>query len=358
MTNFAFIVPGRLDQLTGGYLYDRKIIDGLRALGRPIRVIELASHNRETVLAELSDGTTVVIDGLALPDLEKAVTAHWHRLRLVGLIHHPLADETGISRIAAKRLRQLETAMLGRFCGIICPSLKTAATVESYGIPSDLILVIPPGTAKPKWPMRPRRSPARSMLCVASLIPRKGHRALVAALSRIRDLDWQLLCIGSLHRDWRTAGAIRRMISQAGLGDRISLAGEQPPWLVMRAYRAADLFVLPSFHEGYGMAFAEAMANGLPIIATDAGAIPDTVPRDAGLLVSPGDVAALARALRRVITQPALASSLASGSRAAGARLPDWREAAARWDEALARLTATPAPAVKSPLLENAARID
>src|SRR5205807_10464970 len=113
------------------------------------------------------------------------------------------------------------------------------------------------------------------------------------------------------------------------------LAGEQSPRIVMRAYRAADVFVLPSLHEGYGMAFAEAMAHGLPIVATAAGAIPETVPRDAGLLVRPGDAAGLARALRRVIADPALAVRLAAGSRAAGARLPDWRQATERWEQVL-----------------------
>ena len=344
MTELAFVVPGKLDQLTGGYLYDRKVIDGLQALGRSIRLIELASHNREPALAELPDGMTTVIDGLAIPDLERAVMAHWHRLRLVGLVHHPLAEETGLSHSAAERLLRLEAAMLRRFCGVICPSFKTAVTVESYGVPSDRILVIPPGTTKPKRPLRSRRGPVRCLLCVASLIPRKGHRVLVAALSRIRDLDWQLLCIGSLHRDRRTAATIRGMIREARLGRRISLAGEQPPQVVMRAYRAADMFVLPSFHEGYGMAFAEAAAHGLPIIATDTGAIPDTVPREAGLLVPPGNAAALARALRRVIAQPALASSLAAGSRAARAQLPDWQQATKRWEEALDLLAAFPAP--------------
>jgi glycosyltransferase involved in cell wall biosynthesis len=125
------------------------------------------------------------------------------------------------------------------------------------------------------------------------------------------------------------------MISAARLGRRVILAGEQPPRTVMRAYRAADVFVLPSLHEGYGMAFAEAMAHGLPIIAAAAGAIPETVSCDAGLLVQPGDAAALARALRRVIAEPALAMRLAAGSRAAGGRLPDWRRAAERWEQAL-----------------------
>jgi glycosyltransferase involved in cell wall biosynthesis len=335
MTELAFVVPGRLDQLTGGYLYDRHIIDGLRSRGRTVKVVELAPHDREAALAELADGTTTVIDGLALPDLEQAILVHWRRLRLVALVHHPLAEETGLPHATAERLMRLEAAALQCCRSVVCPSARTAAEVEAYGIPPDRIFVIPPGTAKPDRPLRSRRGPVRSLLCVASVIPRKGHRMLVAALARVRDLDWQLLCIGSLDRDPRTARLIRQMISAARLGGRITLAGEQPPRMVMRAYRAADLFVLPSLHEGYGMAFAEAMAHGLPIIATAAGAIPETVPREGGLLVRPGDIAALARALRRVIAAPALGVRLAAGSRAAGARLPDWRQAAHRWEQAL-----------------------
>jgi glycosyltransferase involved in cell wall biosynthesis len=335
MTELVFVVPGRLDQLTGGYLYDRHIIDGLRSRGHAVKVIELAPNDRATALAQLADCTTTVIDGLALPDLEQAVLAHWRRLRLVALVHHPLAEETGLSRAAAERLRRIEAAVLPRFRGVVCPSARTAAGVEAHGIPPDRIFVIPPGTAEPDRPLRSRRGPVRWLLCVGSVIPRKGHRVLVAALARVRDLDWQLLCIGSLERDPRTARSIRQMISAARLGRRITLAGEQPPRMVMRAYRAADLFVLPSFHEGFGMAFAEAMAHGLPIIATTAGAIPETVPREAGLLVPAGDAAALARALRRVIAKPALAMRLAAGARTVGGRLPDWQRSAERWEQTL-----------------------
>jgi glycosyltransferase involved in cell wall biosynthesis len=335
MTELAFVVPGRLDQLTGGYLYDRHIIDDLRSRGHAVKIIELAPNDGETALAKLADGATTVIDGLALPDLDEAVKAQCSRLRLVALVHHPLAEETGLSRVVAEHLMRREAAALQCCRGIVCPSPKTAAAVEAYGIPPDRILVIPPGTAKSDRPFRSRRGPVRSLLCVASVIPRKGHRVLVAALARVRDLDWQMLCIGSLERDPRTARSIRQMISAARLGRRVTLAGEQPPRMVMRAYRAADLFVLPSHHEGYGMAFAEAMAHGLPVIGSSAGAIPETVPREAGLLVPAGDVAALARALRRVIAEPALAVRLAAGSRVAGGRLPDWQRAAERWEQLL-----------------------
>jgi len=163
-------------------------------------------------------------------------------------------------------------------------------------------------------------------------------------MAQIVDLDWSLDCIGSLERDRATALAVRRKILAIGLGRRIALAGERPPRAVERAYQRADAFILPSFHEGYGMVYAEAMVHGLPVIATTAGAIPETVPHQAGLLVPPGNPLALARAVRRVIAQPALAARLAAGSRAAGALLPSWLQATEAWEAAFDRLASLPSP--------------
>jgi glycosyltransferase involved in cell wall biosynthesis len=345
MTELVFVVPGRLDQLTGGYLYDRHIVEGLRAQGRPAKVVELSPKADRAAFTGLADGAIVVVDGLALPALKEAVAAHARRLRLVALVHHPLAEETGLSPSEAEQAARLEAAVLPRFRGVLCPSRGTAAAVSRYGVSHTRIAVVPPGTAKPTAYRRLRRGPARALLCVASLIPRKGHCVLVEALARVRDLDWNLLCIGSLNRDQVTTRAVRHRISAVGLDRRITLAGERPPASLTRAYRAADIFVLPSFHEGYGMAYAEAMAHGLPIIATAAGAIPETVPRAAALLVPPGDPAALARALRRAIAEPAIAGRLAAGSSAAGAHLPTWPQTTERWQRALDRLAALGPPA-------------
>jgi glycosyltransferase involved in cell wall biosynthesis len=340
----AFVVPGRLDQLTGGYLFDRRIVEGLQARGRTVRVIELSPQADGAPLAALAEDTKTVVDGLALADHADLLVAQARRLRLIAFVHGPLAQETGLSPAAAKRAAELEAGLLSRVRGVLCPSRRTAAAVEGYGVSDERIAVVPPGTAKPVRPPGPRRSPVRALLCVANLVPRKGHELLVEALARIRDLDWSLSCVGSLERDPATARAVRRLIRTVGLGRRITLAGECPPQRVSRAYRAADAFVLPSFHEGYGMVFAEAMAHGLPVIATTAGAIPETVPPQAGLLVPPGDPAALARAVRRVIAQPVLAARLAMGSRAVGTRLPDWPQATETWERAFDRLAALDPP--------------
>ena len=344
----AFVVPGRLDQLTGGYLFERHIVEGLRARGRVVRVIELSARDPMAdgaMIAAIPDGARTVVDGLALTGLGEAVAAQAHRLRVVAFVHGPLAQETDLPLAAAQRAALREAGLLSRVRGVLCPSRKTAAAVVGYGISSERIVVVSPGTAKPKRPSGSRRrGPVRALLCVANVVPRKGHELLVEAMAQIVDLDWSLACIGSLERDRATALAVRRKILATGLGRRITLAGECPPQAVERAYLKADAFVLPSFHEGYGMVYAEAMVHGLPVIATTAGAIPETVPHQAGLLVPPGNPLALARAVRRVIAQPALAAGLAAGSRAAGALLPSWSQATAAWEAAFDRLAGLPSP--------------
>jgi glycosyltransferase involved in cell wall biosynthesis len=334
----AFVLPGPIDQLTGGYLYDRHIVDGLRARGRTVRVIDLSRPAESAALETLADGTKTIVDGLALAEHAAVITAQARRLRLIAFVHGPLALEVGLPPAAAMRAVEAEAQLLGRVRGIICPSSRTAAAIERYGIPSERIAVIPPGTSKPSARPRSRRWPVRALLCVANLVPRKGHEVLVRALARIRDLDWSLTCVGSLTRHRGTVRAVRRMIAATGLGDRIMLLGERPPPAVAGAYRQADAFVLPSFHEGYGMVYAEAMAYGLPVVATTAGAIPETVPASAGILVPPGDEPGLARALRRLISQPLLAAGLAKASHAAGAQLRDWWQTTEAWETAFDHL--------------------
>jgi len=347
----AFLVPGALDQLTGGYLFDRHVVEGLRAAGRAIDVIELPGRYPEPdeisrqaaseALARLPDGAVAVIDGLALLAFADCLEREAKRLKIVAFVHHPLADETGLSERERNRAAALEARLLKLARGVLAPSESTARLVAAYGVARDRIAVTPPGTPKPKRPVR--RRPSRGhveFLCVASLTPRKGHMILVEALAALRDRDWHCRCIGSPTREPDTASAVRYEIGRQGLNGRIALEGEWEPSRLGEAYAAADAAVLPSFHEGYGMALAEALSHGLPVISTTAGAIPDTVPPGAGLLVPPGDVAAFTQALRRFLDEPPLRARLAAGARKAGARLPDWPEAVSGWAASLDRLTA------------------
>jgi glycosyltransferase involved in cell wall biosynthesis len=351
LTPLAFLVPGPLDQLTGGYLFDRRIVEGLRAGGRKVDVVELAGSFPDAdgtaraavaaALGGLPGNAAAVIDGLALLGAADCLEAAAKRLRLIGFIHHTLASETGLSVAENARIAGLEGGLLRLLRGAICPSEETAAALSAYGVAAARLAVVPPGTAKPAVARPPSRKdgPAR-LLTVASVTPRKGHLVLVDALARLTAFDWELRCVGSLTRDPATAAALRDAIARHGLADRVTLAGERRPEELTAEYQAADCFVLPSYHEGYGMAFAEALSHGLPVVAARAGAVPRTVPESAGLLVPPGDAAALAAALQRVIAEPDLRRRLAAGALAAGALLPDWDQSVRGWAAAFERLVA------------------
>lgn len=340
-------MPGSLDALTGGYIYDRKILAGLAELGWRTRAHALdasfpeptadALRHAAALLESLPDGRCVVIDGLALAGLGAAIEQERERLAVVALIHHPLAHETGLDRAAARRLERAERSALELVRRVVVTSSWTRDALAGFGVPPDRIHVVEPGTDPAPLTARERRDSLR-LLCVGTLTPRKGHAVLFEALAGLAERAWTLRCAGSLERDPATASALAAQIERLGLGDRIELLGELEPAEVEREYAGADLFVLPSYLEGYGMAFAEALAHGLPVVATDAGAIPQTVPPDACLLVPPGDPVALERALASLMDSPEQLDSLAAAAAEAGAGLPTWGDSSRRFARALETL--------------------
>jgi glycosyltransferase involved in cell wall biosynthesis len=186
-------------------------------------------------------------------------------------------------------------------------------------------------------PPRDGRTGPVQLLAVGAIVRRKGYDVLVTALDALRTLDWRLTIVGDA-RDPDAARALKAQIAAAGLGERIMFAGAVAREQLPALYAAADLFVLPSRYEGFGMAYAEAIAHGLPVIGTTAGAITETVPADAGVLVAPDDAAALAVALRSLIANAATRARLAAGARSAAERLPTWRGSAERFAAAIARV--------------------
>ena len=321
----AFAIPGAIETRTGGYAYDRRLIAGLRARDITVHHLawpggfpapsadDLAAAARS--LAEQPLGRIVIIDGLAFGAMPDLAAAEGHRLALVALVHHPLALETG----AAPGLVAPERDALRHAAAVIATSAATAETLRrDYGVPAERLVVAPPGT-DPALPAARRGS---HILSLGAVTPRKGHDVLVAALGRIASLPWRCTIAGSLDRAPATAMALRAQIAAAGLADRIALVGEVDDAGAL--YAGADLFVLASRHEGFGMAYAEALMRGLPVIGTTAGAIPSVVPQKAGALVPPDDPVALAEALARLLTDPAARDSASAAALQAAARLPRW----------------------------------
>jgi glycosyltransferase involved in cell wall biosynthesis len=186
---------------------------------------------------------------------------------------------------------------------------------------------------------RGSRGSVLHLLSVGAVVPRKGFDVLIAALAEITDLEWRLTIAGDLTRDPVTTERLKLDIERHGLSRIVATPGAVSSKQLAALYDSADLFVLASRFEGYGMAYAEALACGLPVIATKAGAIPDTIPHEAGLLVDPGDVAALADAIRWVIIDRGLRQRLSESALSAARQLPTWAESAKIFADALEALT-------------------
>lgn len=399
------VVPGDLEMRTGGYGYDRRIIAGLRGRGWSVDVRRLndsfptptpaARAHAAQVLADIPDGSAVLVDGLALGALPVEVEREAARLKIVALVHHPLAAETGIDPAVAAALESSERRALAAVRSVVVTSRATAARLTEYGVPLDRISVVEPGTdpaplargsavssrrsARRYDPLAIAHQPSAiihqpcevALLCVATLTPRKGYELLLRALAAVPHRNWRLTCAGSLDRDRPTVARVRAQLRDSGLEDRVSLVGDLDAAAVAAQYDRADVFVLPTLYEGYGMAVAEALARGLPVISTATGAIADLVlvPRNggvrlrasaprlvdgasarpgrsaereggqpdrcAGIVVPPGDLAAFTDALSRVIGDADLRARLAEGARRVREHLPTWDASAASMAQAL-----------------------
>ncbi len=235
-------------------------------------------------------------------------------------------------------LQVSETRALASTRGVLVTSPATARLVAGFGVPAPRIRVVEPGT-DPTPAARGSGGGTTQLLCVAALTRRKGHDLLLQALGPLRGRDWRLTCVGSPGRDPAWAASLAALRDRLGLTEQVALLGVLDDRALAAWYDRADLFVVATRFEGYGMVFAEALARGLPILATRTGAVPETVPPGAGILVPPDDPQALTEALDRLMNDPGLRRQLAAESRAAGLALPTWRQAAGSFARAILELT-------------------
>lgn len=329
------LVPADADdprRPSGGNSYDRRIRDGLAASGRPVRWTPLpggwpapdgaARAALDRALAAVPDGDTVLADGLVVCGAPEVVIGHAPRLDLVVLVHLPLADETG----ADPASDDAERAVLRAARGTVATSAWTASVlVERHGLDPARITVAEPGVDPA--PLAPGTGGAGGLLSVGSLTPRKGHDVLVAALAGLTDLDWTWTLVGPSGRAPAHADAVRDAVTAAGLDDRVRVAGARHGADLEAAYAAADLLVLPSRAEPYGMVVTEALARGIPVLAADVGGVRAAL-GTAGipeLLLPAPRSDDLAAALRRWLTDPGLRCR-------ARARALERRDGLAGWD--------------------------
>jgi glycosyltransferase involved in cell wall biosynthesis len=343
MVEAVFAIPGDITLPTGGYAYDREVLALLPTMGIDVRHLELPggfpdpseddfARTAERI-ASTPAGTVLLIDGLAYGAMPTALIDGFDR-PIVALVHHPLCLEAGVVPARAEALRALETAALARAARVVVTSPTTARTLTAdFAVPADRITVAVPGTEPAARAVGSGGAGDKiALLAVGSVVPRKGYDVLVRALeidASASAPDWTLRIVGALDRSPATVDALREQVAAAGLTDRIDIAGPMSRDQLDRCYDRADIFVLSSHYEGYGMVLAEALARGLPIATTTGGAAAETVPDNAALKLPPGDPVALQRALRRMIDDPVLRGRLADAAWSAGRALPRWSDTAA-----------------------------
>jgi glycosyltransferase involved in cell wall biosynthesis len=330
VTAVHIIVPEGIDDSTrpsGGNTYDRRVCDGLAGLGWAVDVHEVTGSWPEPdaaayralagALARIPDGAVTLLDGLVASTAAEVLAPEAARLRLVALVHMPLGDAR-------------ERAALSAAVSVVATSRWARGTlIDLHGLPPDRVHVAEPGV-DPAEPA-PRTPGGEALLCVAAVTPGKGHDVLLDALAAIAGLPWRCRCVGSLDRDPAFAERLRLRVGRDGLGERVAFPGPAGGAALDRSYAGADLLVLPSRGETYGMVVTEALARGIPVVAADVGGVPDALGHVAGgarpgALVRPGDPIALATALQAWLGDAVLRRAWRRAARERRASLGRWSD--------------------------------
>lgn len=343
-----FLVPGSINRPTGGSRYDREIVNALIAQGHSVAVTELtgqfpgpdqtAAQAVEAALNAIESNSSVIVDGLVLGGLPESFAPHAQRLELIALVHHPLCLESGLSPQAAEALQQREKQALSYCRKVIATSEHTRLQLAALDLYQDTVITVEPGCA-PAPLSTGGHADQIELICVGSITPRKGQDVLVEALSQISDdaPAWHCQLIGSTELAPAFAQNVSQQIEHANLAHRVTLAGALEAAALTQAYATADCLILPSRYEGYGMVVTEAIARGLPIITTTAGALVDTLPPHAGIAVNPNDAAALKVAIQSFLSDALLQQRLRDGAREARQHLTPWSVRGQAFSDALTK---------------------
>jgi len=339
VTDVHVIVPEGIDdpeRPSGGNTYDRQVCRGLAALGWTVRQhpVPGAWPGRSVAglaalagaLARIPDGGVVLLDGLIASAAPEVLVPEARRLRPVVLVHMPLGHRPPDAEDDAVRAREREA--LGAATAVVTTSAWTRRRLaELYGLPNGQAHVAEPGVEAAG--LAPGSAAGGALLCVAAVTRDKGHDVLMDGLAGATDLAWRCACVGSLDRDPAFADRVRRRAWRLGLGDRVHFAGPRTGEALDRAYAAADLLVLPSRAETYGMVVTEALARGVPVLTAEVGGVTEALGHGEegtrpGLLVPPGDAAALGAALRTWLGDAELRERLRRAARERRATLHGW----------------------------------
>ena len=340
MTTVHAVLPDGIDdpaRPSGGNVYDRRACSGLAALGCSVhehavagfwdRPDDTAFASLAGVIAAIPDGAVVLLDGLIASTAPEVIVPEARRLRLVVLVHMPLGD-----RPRDDDAREREHAVLSAAAAVVTTSSwARRRLLDLYVLRADRLHVAQP--AVDAAGLASGTATGEALLCVAAVTFDKGHDVLLDALAAVADLSWSCECVGRLDRDPAFVETVRRRSVNGGLADRVRFRGPRTGAELDRSYATADVIVLASRAETYGMVVTEALARGLPVIAADVGGVTEALGHGAGgtrpgLLVAPGDAGALAVALRSWLADAQLRARLRQAALERRESLPDWSSTA------------------------------
>ena len=354
MSTVHVVVPDGIDdpsRPSGGNTYDRHVCRGLSALGWSVhehavpgswpRPDAASLVGLARVVRSIPDDAVVLLDGLVASTAPDVLVPHARRLHLVMLVHMPLGHRAGGNGLADARTR--EGAVLCAAAAVVTTSMWTRRRLrELYTMPAERVYVAEPGVDRAE--LAPGTAAGGALLCVAPVTFDKGHDLLLSALATIEDLSWRCACVGSVDRDPAFMESLRSRLLDGALGDRVRFSGPRAGADLDREYASADLMVLASRAETYGMVFTEALARGLPVVAADVGGVTEAVGCDAdgirpGLLIPPDDPTALSAALRAWLGDAELRARLRRAARVRRQSLAGWSTTASLIAGVLARAT-------------------
>jgi glycosyltransferase involved in cell wall biosynthesis len=338
--------PGRP---SGGNTYDRRLCRGLSSLGWSVhehaipgcwpRPDAASFAALASVVKRIPDDALVLLDGLVASTASEVLVPEAMRLRMVVLVHMPLGHDPPAH--GAEEVRMREHAVLESAAAVVTTSAWTRQRLlELYQLPPHRMHVAQPAVDAAE--LATGTAAGGALLCVGAVTFVKGHDVLLDALARAPELPWHCVCVGSLERDPAFAEAVRGRSLDSGLADRVEFVGARTGADLDHSYAAADLVMLVSRAETYGMVVIEGLARGLPVIATEVGGVSEALGHGAGgirpgLLVEPEEPAALATALRDWLGDAELRGRLRRAAMERRQSLPGWSTTAAIVAGALAR---------------------
>ncbi|HKY40870.1 MAG TPA: glycosyltransferase family 4 protein [Polyangiaceae bacterium] len=325
----GWMIYGSLEQISGGYIYDGMVVEQLRELGDEVRVISLEPGAPARPSGDFAELDVLVGDELCFRELGPLFRSAPAGLRRVLLIHHLTAWEHDHGPERAELLR-LELDAIEAADACIATSVVTADRLRSERL-SSAVKVAEPGADRLPRPDTAGQEPSGArvrLLFLGNILPRKRVRELAEAFAGLPHAHAELILVGA-ELEPAYAAEIRRLIERAGVADRVRFLGSLDSAGVVDQLALADVLVLPSALEGYGMVLSEALWASVPVIAARVGAAEQLISRSgAGLMYEPDDEAALGAALTAFVGDAALRARLRRSAWLSAEHLPRWRDTA------------------------------